>query len=223
MSVELTQEVEAYVSLCVAHSKSGTDLKNRQQLYAKTFEWYVSEVFRREFGARAAGFGIRLADAHPEDDFDCLAILDSGVMYVECKTGGDQVYGGVKRFIRRDREINAYYSLYIFDRGYAFQKRNSGTDDMPRLDSDQAARYSTRGLARITTLAGDCTYFRFQGDGGRSFLACTASGNLEKKIRHAIRWSNLEHESGIIYHPELYNYENIAFPAPESFPSPDGA
>ena len=70
--------------------------------YSHTYEWYVSELLRRDFAARASGFNIRLKDAHAKDEFDCIAILDEGSVFVECKTGTDKLYKDVSKFMRRD-------------------------------------------------------------------------------------------------------------------------
>ena len=103
--------------------------------YAKTFEWYISELLRREFAARASGFALRLKDADPSDEFDCVALLDEGIVFVECKTGRTEIYKDIAKFMRRDAELSAAYSFYLFDRDYTFQRQG---DDVPKLDRERA-------------------------------------------------------------------------------------
>jgi hypothetical protein len=132
------QLIESYINLCRKFgdwsSFSATANQNR---YAVTFEWYVSELLRREFAARASGFGIRLKDADPEDEFDCIALLDEGLVFVECKTGKGGLYNEIAKFVRRDAELSATYSFFVFDRDYTF---DNAQDDTPKLSAKQGHR-----------------------------------------------------------------------------------
>jgi hypothetical protein len=118
----------------------------RQTRYAKTFEWYISELLRREFSARASGFNLRLKDAHPDDEFDCIALLDEGIVFVECKTGRNSIYSDVAKFIRRDTELTAMYSFYLVDRDYVFQRRGG---DLPQLSREQAYELGILGIHQV--------------------------------------------------------------------------
>jgi hypothetical protein len=185
---EHEKRIEAYVTLCLAHSEKGDppDIDTqKQRLYATTFEWYISELFKREFDARASGFGIRLKDADPRDDFDCIALLDKGLVYVECKTGKGLIYEEIEKFARRDEELAANYSLYLFDRDYTFQREQ---DDLPSLSTDQADKLGVRKIEKISN--GDCTFFMINAK-TRSFFASTSFDGLEVRIRHMIRYYNI--------------------------------
>lgn len=153
----------------------------------------MSELLRREFAARASGFGIRLKDANPEDEFDCIALLDKGLVFVECKTGRGDLYGEIAKFLRRDAELSATYSFFVFDRDYTFDK---GQEDTPKLSAKQAADLDIQSIAKVTARGQE--FFHINGErkwvggrmGGRYFMACTAFGGFESRIRYMIRYTN---------------------------------
>ena len=108
--------IMSYVKLCEKFGGWSNAAPEIRRRYASTFEWYVSELLCREFAARASGFGLRLKDADPDDEFDCVALLDNGLVFVECKTGREGIYAQIKKFLRRDTELLATYSFFVFDR-----------------------------------------------------------------------------------------------------------
>ena len=142
-----SQQIESYITLCERFGNwtSHGDTAN-QSRYAATFEWYVSELLKREFGARASGFGIRLKDADPQDEFDCIALLDEGLVFVECKTGKGALYNEIAKFTRRDTELRASFSFFIFDRDYTFDK---GQSDTPSITSQQAKSLGIDKISRV--------------------------------------------------------------------------
>jgi hypothetical protein len=189
-----SQLIESYINLCRKFGDwSSFSAAANQNRYAATFEWYVSELLRREFAARASGFGIRLKDANPEDEFDCIALLDKGLVFVECKTGKGDLYGEIAKFMRRDAELSATYSFFVFDRDYTFDK---GQDDTPKLSAKQAADLDLQSISKVTARGQEFFHIRGQRKwvggrmGGRYFMACTAFGGFESRIRYMIRYTN---------------------------------
>lgn len=207
--------IESYVKLCIAHSEKIGKIdirKNKQLLYASSFEWYTSELLRREFGASAAGFGIRLKDADPRDEFDCIALLDNGLVYIECKTGKGDIYEEIKKFIRRDEEVSATCSVYLFDRDYTFQK---GKEDLPSLNIDQAEHLGVSKIQKISI--GNCGFFNIIS-GDRHFFASTSFDGLETRLRHMIRYINIFIDSDNTFGTErierAYTHTDIPFTTP---------
>lgn len=197
------QQIESYITLCRRFGDwtSQSDAEN-QKRYAATFEWYVSELLKREFAARASGFGIRLKDADPDDEFDCIALLDAGLAYVECKTGKGTLYGEIAKFTRRDSEICANVSLFVFDRDYTFDK---GETDAPRISGEQANALGLESISKIRVRGEE--FFEIVGVNRRSdaedeeidtrfFLACTAFRGFESRVRYMIRYSSETQEEG---------------------------
>jgi hypothetical protein len=194
------QQIESYINLCQRLSDwCGPDDATKQGRYAATFEWYVSELLKRQFAARASGFGIRLKDASPEDEFDCVALIDSGVVFTECKTGKGDLYHEIIKFIRRDAELCADYSFFIFDRDYTFDRSK---DDTPKISQKRASDLGIGSVAKVTV--SNQHFFQIHGRtekwakgmGARYFLACTAFNGLESRIRYMFRFVNELKETG---------------------------
>jgi hypothetical protein len=200
-STAALQNIESYINLCRRFGDWGNQsAEANQNRYTATFEWYVSELLKREFSARASGFGIRLKDADPEDEFDCIALLDEGLVFVECKTGRSALYGQIAKFMRRDVELDATYSFFVFDRDYTFDK---GPDDTPKVTAKQAAELGIEQIFKVTV--GSEKFFVIQGQAKgagawrmnrRFFMACTAFGGFESRIRYMIRYTNEVQQAG---------------------------
>lgn len=185
-----TKLIDSYTGLCDAFGLDIKDDETRRRLYASTFEWFVSELFRREFSARATGFRIRLKDADPDDEFDCVALLDRGLVYAECKTGAGELYEDVRKFIRRDAEVNAEYSFFLYDRDYTFKR---GKEDLPDLSSTRANSLGIGGIDRISGRGH--SFFLVYGKHddaapSRYFLASSVFDHFEDRIRYMIRYSD---------------------------------
>jgi hypothetical protein len=99
-----------------------------------------------------------MKDADPDDEFDCVALLDSGVVFVECKTGKGDLYGEIEKFMRRDAELGAMHSFFVFDRDYTF---NRGEDDTPRLSRQQAFDLGIQIISKVTV--GTQRFFHITG------------------------------------------------------------
>jgi hypothetical protein len=207
------QFIEAYSKLCEKFGNWDYAEAAVQYRYACTFEWYISELLRREFAAQASGFGIRLKDAHPDDEFDCVALLDAGLVLVECKTGREEICAGIKKFLRRDSELSAAYSFFVFDRDYIFARAG---DDAPKLTWKQAYDLGIQGISKVTVASH--TFFRIDGlrewGGSRYFLACSTFNGLEDRIRYMIRYSTEASERRVA--TSLFTGEPIPFVAEAS-------
>lgn len=199
--------IDSYISLANNFDKSFLSKISSSPLkiarYSKTFEWYISELLTREFGAKSTGFGIRLKDANTDDEFDCIGVFDEGVVFVECKTGKDDVYKEVNKFNRRDIELAATYSMFIFDRDYAFAK---GVDE-PQLKKSQAQRLRIDKIEKISKAK---VVFYLLSSGKRYFLILPGFNNLTERIRHIIRFVNMVNDGGYS-HQSAYNIEPVEF------------
>lgn len=207
--------IDSYGKLCEKFGSWSNAPDAIQNRYASTFEWYVSELLRREFAARASGFGLRLKDAHPDDEFDCVALLDAGLVFVECKTGRESIYSQIKTFLRRDAELGATYSFFVFDRDYTFRRTG---DDVPELSYTQAFDLGVDGIIKVTV--GSHTFFRVNGprwsgggSGVRYLLACSAFNGFEDRIRYMIRYCDESSERRLtptLFTPEWINFTDAA-------------
>ncbi len=153
---------------------------NRQTYYAKSFEWYISELLKRKFAVRASGFGIRLLDGESEDEFDCIAVIDDGIIFVECKTGKGSLFEEVEKFLHRDAALAATYSFFIFDRDFTFV-RDKHKVDLPSLTFSQAKKIELQELQLISCPGGN--FYSVRG-ADRWFLATSGFDHLETRLRH---------------------------------------
>ena len=201
--------IESYIQLCERFGGWNNDPEAIKLRYASTFEWYVSELLSREFSARANGFGLRMKDADPGDEFDCIALLDKGLTFVECKTGREGIYNQISKFIRRDAELGATYSFFVFDRDYTFARAGN---DIPQLSADRAYALGVESIEKVTV--GSHAFFQVQGlrvfgRGWRYFLVCSAFNGFEDRIRYMIRYVDQRQEPGPA--SSLFRVEAIPF------------
>lgn len=215
VSDEYLELIKSYITLGTAFDKDFIDIESsanmKIQKYSHTFEWYVSQIFLREFGARAAGFNIRLKDADPDDDFDCIALVDNGLVFVECKTGKAALYSEIEKFVRRDGELAATHSFFIFDRDYTFTKSKQ---DIPNIKKSKANEIGLDSLSKITI--GRSGFYNATG-GGRSFLVTTGYAGLETRLRHMMRYTTMYLEgSGTymkVYDPQMMEFADDLVPS----------
>ena len=215
--------IDSYIKLCDRFGKwDKVGPEANQKRYASTFEWYISEVLKREFAASASGFSLRLKDAHPGDEFDCVALLDRGMVFVECKTGRGEIYAEIAKFIRRDAELGATYSFFVFDRDYTFTKEGV---DLPKLSPNRARDIGVQEIMKVSV--GKHAFFNITGGpigyrNQRWFLACPAFYGLEDRIRYMIRYTNELQETRMpssVYHCEPIQFtanEETAVSSPEN-------
>ncbi len=204
-----TQEkVDSYIKKCYAFNLSEEKLEKRQKRYGQTFEWFISQVIKREFGAKTSGFGIRLKDANPNDEFDCLAILDGGIFYAECKTGKSDIKNEIKKFAQRDTEVCGSYSMLIVDRKYIFTKDKS-KDDIPKLKKSEAIDLGILDIFKVKFKSKKLNLFRIDAVENRYFFVLSAMKNMKETIRYVIKYINSYQEGQ--RNPAGYNIEKIPY------------
>ena len=174
-------KIKDYIKKC-----SGFGFPKKSPMrYSSTFEWFISEVIKREFGAKVSGFGIRLKDADPNDEFDCLAILDDGLFYAECKTGKVEIKTEIKKFVQRDVEVSAAYSMLILDRDYVFNKDH---DDNPMITREDAISFGLHGISNVTYKSTNLVMI--DAVKNRYFFVFGGIKQLNDKIRYTIKYAN---------------------------------
>lgn len=84
--------------------------------FGETLEWFVAEIFRREFYAQVI-HGVSFRSPPPGGDFDVLAAMEGLLVYVECKSSpprgieAEEVAG----FIGRSRLLGPHVALFLVD------------------------------------------------------------------------------------------------------------
>lgn len=194
--------IDSYLVLARSFDKK---LELSQKRYSNTFEWYISELLVRKFGVKVSGFSLRLKDAHPDDEFDCIAVFEEGLFFAECKTGKSDLKNEIKKFIRRDKELCAKYSLFVLDRDYLFKR---GEEDFPGFTKREAYSHGIDQIYKVKGQGYDLRFFETEQD--RSFFACSAFDKLEGNIRHLIRCYNRMYDSDFLF-PGCYKRTRIPF------------
>lgn len=85
--------------------------------YSATFEWYVSEILKRDFGFLGSGFGIRIKNSPDGSDYDVLGMSYFDLVHIECKSGKPKNIddSDITHFIERSQFINATLSIFYID------------------------------------------------------------------------------------------------------------
>lgn len=84
--------------------------------FGETLEWFVAQVFAREFAAPAA-WDVRVRGLERGGDFDVLTVLDGRLGYVECK--GSPPYNVsadvLARYLERTRHLSPDFTILLLD------------------------------------------------------------------------------------------------------------
>ena len=132
---------------------------------------------------------------------------------MECKTGRGGLYDQIAKFIRRDAELGATYSLFVFDRDYTFNREGT---DLPNLSLDRARKIGVQEIMKVSV--GKHAFFHINGGpigprNQRWFVACPAFDKLEDRIRYVIRYTNEMREPGMP--SSIYQCQPLQFTADE--------
>jgi hypothetical protein len=84
--------------------------------FGPTLEWYVSEIFQREFMAPAL-FNVRLQNTRYGGDYDVIAIVSGYLVYVEVKSSPPRgvELQAVSAFLNRLRDLQPHVAVFLVD------------------------------------------------------------------------------------------------------------
>jgi len=105
-AIGLLQEVAGGYSLSLGRIKS----------FGETLEWFIAEIFRREFMAEAI-WGIRAKRPHVGGDYDLIAKVDGSILYMEVKSSPPkQIYQSeISAFFDRVADLFPEISIFFVD------------------------------------------------------------------------------------------------------------
>lgn len=91
-------------------------LVKRVPSFGPTLEWFVWEIFEREFLAPAL-FNVRLQETRAGGDYDVVSLLAGHLVYVEVKSSPPRgvEYQAVEAFLGRVRELAPHVSILLVD------------------------------------------------------------------------------------------------------------
>ena len=84
--------------------------------FGETLEWYVSEIFRREFSAESV-WGVRFKGRRTGGDYDVIAKLDCVLCYAEVKSSPPkQIYDSeIAAFLDRFDDLAPEVAIFLMD------------------------------------------------------------------------------------------------------------
>jgi len=102
---------------CVSKEpNTGKYLRCNDRNFGRTFEWFISEIMKREMCGISAS-GIKILNLKCGGDFDVIARLEDLLIYIECKSGSifNISETDLTNFIARCRELAPSLSICLFD------------------------------------------------------------------------------------------------------------
>lgn len=118
-TIEVTGEYTDFLlSLGMAEKRgeSFSLVKRPVKSFGPTLEWFLSEVFKREFSAEAT-WGIKFKRPVIGGDYDLIAKIDSSILYMEIKSSPPkQIYAKeIAAYIDRVSDLSPEISLFFMD------------------------------------------------------------------------------------------------------------
>jgi len=84
--------------------------------FGPTLEWYVAEVFKREFGSETV-WGVKFKRPRVGGDYDVIAKLDGSLVYLEVKSSPPkQIYDSeIAAFLDRVEDLSPAVAIFLTD------------------------------------------------------------------------------------------------------------
>lgn len=121
--------------------------------FGETLEWYVAQVFRREFGSPAL-WGLEVRDLSHGGDFDVLAEVDRRLVYVEVKSSPPKGIHlpNVEAFLIRVKTLSPDVALFLVDTHLRMEDKiivlfQQAKERFP--DEVESIQRMTRGMFRV--------------------------------------------------------------------------
>lgn len=116
---EVTGEYLDYLLKIGLILKSGDSYRLKKcpvKSFGPTLEWFLSEVFEREFAAESI-WGIKFKRSVVGGDYDLIAKVDSSILYMEIKSSPPkQIYANeISAFLSRTFELSPEIAIFFMD------------------------------------------------------------------------------------------------------------
>lgn len=100
----------------VRRKAGGYRLARHIKSFGETLEWYVAEIFRREYGAEAA-WGVKFKRPKVGGDYDVITKFDSALLYAEVKSSPPkQIYDReIAAFLDRVADLSPEVAVFLMD------------------------------------------------------------------------------------------------------------
>ena len=104
------------VRLIREKAKAYTLAKSPVTSFGATLEWYIAEIFKRDFGSESV-WGVKFKRPKIGGDYDVIAKLDSSLIYIEVKSSPPkQIYDNeVAAFLDRVADLAPAIAVFFMD------------------------------------------------------------------------------------------------------------
>lgn len=91
-------------------------VKKQIKSFGETLEWFLCEIFRREFSAEAA-WGVKFKRPRVGGDYDVIAKIDGSILYMEVKSSPPkQIYNSeIAAFLDRTLDLSPEIAVFFMD------------------------------------------------------------------------------------------------------------
>ena len=123
----------------IAKQKEGYSLVSRYvKSFGETLEWYIAEVFRREFCTEAV-WGVKFKRPRVGGDYDVIAKINGSIFYVEVKSSPPrQIFDTeISAFLDRIQDLSPEISVFLMDTELRMKDKI-----VPMFEAELRKRYS---------------------------------------------------------------------------------
>jgi hypothetical protein len=119
-TADVTRDYMDYLLETGLAEEAGADLyrlvKRPVKSFGETLEWFVSEVFKREFSFESI-WGVKFKRPKVGGDYDIIAKIDGSLLYMEVKSSPPkQIYSGeITAFMDRVEDLSPEVSIFFLD------------------------------------------------------------------------------------------------------------
>jgi hypothetical protein len=149
--------------------------KSPVRSFGPTLEWYVATIFEREFRTEAL-WGLRFKRPRVGGDYDVIAKLDGGIIYIEVKSSPPkQIYQSeISAFYDRVKDLSPEVSVFFMDTELRMKDKI-----VPMFEEELERRGLTTRIVRM-----EKELFHIANN---KFII-NAKGGIESNIEKVIRW-----------------------------------
>lgn len=156
---------------------SGYALRKRPiKSFGETLEWYIAEIFRREFGAESL-WGLKFRRPKVGGDYDVIAKFDGSLLYTEVKSSPPkQIYDReVSAFLDRVADLSPEIAVFLMDTELRMKDKI-----VPMFESELMTRHEIQpGVTRM-----EKELFQIQN----KIYIINAKDSIKNNIEKVLNW-----------------------------------
>jgi hypothetical protein len=146
-TANVTEEYLEYLARVglVKRKAGGYRLVRHIKSFGVTLEWYVAEIFRREFGAEAV-WGVKFKRPKVGGDYDVITKFDGSLLYAEVKSSPPkQIHDNeIAAFLDRAADLSPAIAVFLMDTELRMKDKI-----VPMFEDELRRRSSGENIVRI--------------------------------------------------------------------------